>query len=43
MQGIIIPDTGISIRHYEEYSEIQERYGIDIWILFVDSKRRKFT
>lgn len=35
------PDTGISIRHYEEYSEIQERYGIDVWILFVDSKKKE--
>lgn len=35
------PDTGISIRHYEEYSEIQNKYGMDVWILFVDSKKKQ--
>lgn len=35
------PDTGISIRHYEEYSEIQNKYSIDVWILFVDSKKKE--
>lgn len=35
------PDTGISIKHYEEYSEIEKKYGIDIWVLFVDSKKKE--
>lgn len=35
------PDTGISIAHYEEYIEIQNKYGIDVWIFFVDSKLKK--
>lgn len=34
------PDTGISIKHYEEYSLIQNEYNIDVWILFVDSKNK---
>lgn len=35
------PDTGISIGHCKEYKYIQDKYNIDIWILFVDSKLKK--
>jgi hypothetical protein len=30
------PDTGINQRHYDEYSHIQERHQVDVWIFFVD-------
>ena len=35
------PDTGISIAHYYEYLDIQNEYGIDVWIFFVDSKKEE--
>lgn len=30
------PDTGIDIRHYNDYSHIRNIYGIDVWLFFVD-------
>lgn len=30
------PDTGINIRHYNEYKFIQDKYNIDVFIFFVD-------
>ncbi len=32
------PDTGINISHYQEYKFIQEKYGIDVFIFFVDEE-----
>lgn len=34
------PDTGISIKHYREYKQIQDRYNLDVWVLFVDAKNK---
>lgn len=34
------PDTGISINHYLEYKHIEEKYNLDVWILFVDAKKK---
>ena len=31
------PDTGISINHYKEYLYIQKKYGVPVWLVFVDS------
>ena len=33
------PDTGINIRHYNEYKYIQDTYGIDVFIFFVDEEQ----
>ena len=30
------PDTGIDVRHYEQYKYIQDKYSIDVFIFFVD-------
>jgi len=30
------PDTGIDVRHYNQYKYIQDKYGIDVYIYFVD-------
>lgn len=35
------PDTGINISHYREYKHIQDKYGIDIFIFFVDEESKK--
>jgi hypothetical protein len=35
------PDTGINERHYEEYKYIQDKYGIDVFIFFVDEEAQK--
>ena len=35
------PDTGINIRHYTEYKYIKDKYGIDIWLFFVDEYKKK--
>ena len=35
------PDTGINIKHYEEYKFIQDKYSIDVFIFFVDEEARK--
>ena len=32
------PDTGIQIKHYEEYKYIQEKYSIEVFIFFVDEE-----
>jgi len=31
------PDTGISIKHYEDYLHVQEKYNIPVFLVFVDS------
>lgn len=33
------PDTGINKRNYEEYVYIRNKYGIDVWLFFVDEFR----
>lgn len=35
------PDTGIDIRHYQEYLHIQEKYGVDVLIFFVDEFKKQ--
>ena len=30
------PDTGIDVRHYEQYKFIQDKYHINVFIFFVD-------
>ncbi len=34
---IYYPDTGISIAHYRDYQHIQDTYGLDVFIAFVDT------
>lgn len=31
------PDTGIDVRHYNEYKYIEQKHSLDVWIFFVDS------
>lgn len=38
---IYYPDTGIDIRHYDEYSFITEKYNLDVYIFFVDEDRKE--
>ena len=35
------PDTGINIKSYKEYKFIQDKYGIDIWMFFVDENKKE--
>lgn len=35
------PDTGIDIKHYQEYKFIQKKYAIDVFIFFVDEEASK--
>jgi hypothetical protein len=33
------PDTGIDIRHYNEYKFIQDKYNIEVFLFFVDEEK----
>lgn len=33
------PDTGIDVRHYQEYKYVQDKYSIDVFLFFVDEDR----
>ena len=33
------PDTGINKRSFDEYVYIREKYGIDVWLFFIDEFR----
>jgi len=35
------PDTGIDLRHYQEYKYISDRYKIDVFIFFIDEESAK--
>lgn len=35
------PDTGIDIRHYDEYRFIQNKYSLKVYLFFVDASNRK--
>lgn len=35
------PDTGIDKRHYDEYVSIRDKYGIDLYLFFVDEFRKE--
>jgi len=35
------PDTGINKSHYDDYLNIRVKYGIDVWIFFVDEFSKK--
>lgn len=35
------PDTGIDIRHYNQYRFIQEKYNLKVYIFFVDAANKK--
>lgn len=35
------PDTGINLKSYEEYKFIENKYGIDVWMFFVDEYKKK--
>ena len=35
------PDTGINISHWNDYTNIEDTYGIDVYIFFVDEERRE--
>jgi len=35
------PDTGISISNFREYLNIENKYNLEVWIFFVDSKLGK--
>lgn len=38
---IYYPDTGINISHHQDYKNIQEKYGIDVFIYFIDEDAQK--
>lgn len=38
---VYYPDTGINIKHYQEYKYIQDKYGIDVYIFFVDEEKQE--
>lgn len=33
------PDTGMNISHYNDYQNIRNKYGLDVWLFFVDEYR----
>jgi hypothetical protein len=33
------PDTGIDVRHYEDYKGIRDKYSIDVFLFFVDEEK----
>ena len=35
------PDTGIDVRHFDEYVSISEKYGMDVFLFFVDELERR--
>lgn len=35
------PDTGIDVRHYDDYKYIQSKYNIDVFLFFVDEDKRQ--
>lgn len=35
------PDTGINIKHYEDYKFIQDKYNIDVFLFFVDEDKQE--
>lgn len=35
------PDTGIPTRHYDDYKHIENKYGIQVFIAFVDEVLKK--
>jgi hypothetical protein len=35
------PDTGINLTSYQDYKNIAVKYGIDVWLFFVDEDRKK--
>ncbi len=35
------PDTGMNVRNYNDYINIRQKYGIDIWMFFVDEYRKQ--
>lgn len=38
---VYYPDTGINVRHYQEYKFIQDKYNIDVYLFFVDEDRKE--
>lgn len=32
------PDTGINIKHYDEYNHMNAKYGVDVYLFFVDEE-----
>lgn len=37
----LYPDTGIDVRHYNEYKFIEEKHNLDVWLFFVDSDEQR--
>lgn len=35
------PDTGINVGHYKDYLNIQNKYGIDVFLFFVDQDKKR--
>lgn len=35
------PDTGFDLRSYKQYKFIENKYGIEIWVFFVDENIKK--
>lgn len=35
------PDTGIDIRHYDQYKFIQDKYNLKVYLFFVDATNKK--
>jgi len=37
----LYPDTGINVKHYNEYKAVSEKYGIRVFLFFVDEMNGK--
>ncbi len=38
---LYFPDTGVDIRHYRDYMAVQSKYGVDVFLYFVDEHERR--
>jgi hypothetical protein len=38
---LYFPDTGINLKHYHEYRHISNKYGLRIFLFFVDEARKQ--
>jgi len=35
------PDTGMNVSNYNDYINIRDKYGIDVWVFFIDEFRKQ--
>ena len=38
---LYFPDTGVDLRHYRDYMAVQSKYGVDVFLYFVDEHERR--